>query len=171
MIPEALHQLFRHMEWADATVWESVLAKPDAKSDDRLRALLYHIHLVQWAYLQIWREEPLDLPEEAGFSDLTAIHEWCRKYHRQAPLYLDAVDADDLLRQVEFPWADQLVERWGKAQPATVSETILQITSHTTYHRGQVNTRLRELDGEPPLVDFIAWIWMGKPTAEWKQET
>jgi len=28
---------------------------------------------------------------------------------------------------VRFPWADQLVERFGHAQPATVSESLLQI--------------------------------------------
>ncbi len=52
--------------------------------------------------------------------------------------------------------------------PATLAETVLQITSHTTYHRGQVNMRLRELGAEPPLTDFIAWIWLGRPEAEWE---
>jgi hypothetical protein len=32
---------------------------------------------------------------------------------------------------------------------------------------GQVNVRLRELGCEPPLVDFIAWIWLGQPSADW----
>ncbi len=59
------------------------------------------------------------------------------------------------------------MERFGGAQSATFPETVLQITGHSTYHRGQLNTRLRELGGEPPLVDFIAWIWMGKPKADW----
>jgi hypothetical protein len=26
-----------------------------------------------------------------------------------------------------------------------------------------VNARLREMGGELPLVDFIAWVWFGKP--------
>jgi uncharacterized damage-inducible protein DinB len=38
---------------------------------------------------------------------------------------------------------------------------------HSTYHRGQVNARLRELGIEPPLTDYIAWIWFGRPEAEW----
>jgi uncharacterized damage-inducible protein DinB len=50
----------------------------------------------------------------------------------------------------------------------TVAETMLQVAMHTTYHRGQLNKRLRELGGEPPLIDFIVWIWLGKPKAEWK---
>ena len=77
------------------------------------------------------------------------------------------LDPETLQRQVHFPWSQQLVERWGVAQPATLTETILQVALHSTYHRGQVNTRLRELGAEPPLTDFIAWIWMGRPAAEW----
>ena len=82
--------------------------------------------------------------------------------------YLEGLEAEALERRIEFPWAEQLVERFGSPESATLAETILQITSHTTYHRGQVNTRLRELGGEPRLVDFIAWIWLGKPTPEWE---
>jgi uncharacterized damage-inducible protein DinB len=59
------------------------------------------------------------------------------------------------------------VKQWGKAHPATLTDTILQVTSHTTYHRGQVNRRLRELGGDPPLTDFVVWIWRGKPNTEW----
>ena len=44
---------------------------------------------------------------------------------------------------------------------------MIQVAMHTAYHRGQINTRVRELGGEPKLVDFIAWIWYGKPKADW----
>lgn len=67
-------------------------------------------------------------------------------------------------REVRFPWADQLVARFGAAQPATLSESVLQVALHSTYHRGQINARLRELGGDPPLVDFIVWIWRGRPS-------
>ena len=50
-------------------------------------------------------------------------------------------------------------------------ETMLQVVSHGTHHRGQISTRLRELGVEPPLVDFIAWCWFGKPEADWPAET
>ncbi len=167
MHPQELRELVRHMEWADALVWRSVLALAQTHSDTRIREVLHHVHLVQWAYLHVWRDEPIGLPEVSTFQDLRAIHVWGREYYNQALEYLNSIEAKSLERQVEFPWAEQLVERFGSPKPASLSETILQITSHTTYHRGQVNTRLRELGGEPPLADFIAWIWMGKPNAEW----
>lgn len=67
-----------------------------------------------------------------------------------------------------MPWVPAYEQQLGRtfASP-TLAETAFQVTSHSTYHRGQVNTRMRELGGEPPLVDFIAWVWFGKPAAEW----
>lgn len=52
-------------------------------------------------------------------------------------------------------------------QPATVEESVIQIVLHTAHQRAQLCTRLRELGAEPPLVDFIAWVWQGKPDPVW----
>ncbi|UCF18634.1 MAG: hypothetical protein JSU87_11875 [Gemmatimonadota bacterium] len=161
----------RHMEWADSLVWESVLALPEARSDAALRERLYHSHIVQWAYLQIWRGEPLEMREASSFEDLRAIHAWVRDYYRQVAALLAEEDEGALRREIRFPWAQQLVERWGSARSATFVETLIQIASHTSYHRGQINTRLRELGGKPPLTDFIAWIWMGRPAPAWEAPT
>jgi uncharacterized damage-inducible protein DinB len=51
---------------------------------------------------------------------------------------------------------------------ATTGECLLQLALHTAYHRGQVATRLRERGSEPPLTDFIAWIWMHRPAPDWE---
>ncbi len=38
-----------------------------------------------------------------------------------------------------------------------------------TGDRGQNATRLRELGGEPPLTDYIAWLWKGRPAPDWER--
>jgi uncharacterized damage-inducible protein DinB len=74
----------------------------------------------------------------------------------------------DSNRPIVMPWIEMFEKRLGrKAETPTFYETLLQVSMHSTYHRGQVNTRLRELGAEPPLTDFIAWVWLGKPAAEW----
>jgi uncharacterized damage-inducible protein DinB len=45
---------------------------------------------------------------------------------------------------------------------------VAELVLHTSYRRGQVATRLRERGAEPPLTDFIAWIWMGRPVPDWR---
>jgi uncharacterized damage-inducible protein DinB len=158
------------MEWADAVVWTTLLGQREAHSDTQIRECTYHIHQVQWAYLQIWRDEPLNIPDLVEFEDILAIYEWCQSYYAQAADFLGTLASAALERPVDFPWAEELVKQWGHAHPATLAESLLQITSHSTYHRGQVNRRLRELGTEPPSTDFVVWIWMGRPAPEWKSD-
>jgi uncharacterized damage-inducible protein DinB len=67
-----------------------------------------------------------------------------------------------------LPWMDMVSAQLGRTLVVpTLAETLLQVPMHSMHHRGQINARLRELGNEPPLVDFIAWIWLGKPAAEW----
>ena len=159
--------LLSHDEWADALIWKSVLAF--GQEDHELRAKLHHLHLVQWSYLSIWRGEQGAWRELSSFANLADMHVWARGYYSELALYLETLSEDQLSEQIRFPWADRLVGRFGKAQPASWVETVLQISLHSTHHRGQIAMRLRELGCESPLVDFIAWVWMGKPKAEWSK--
>ncbi len=164
--------LFRHMHWADATVWSTVLDARQSVDDDRLRKLLYHIHMVQRAFLRVWNDPEMKIPKLEEFPSLAAIGEWAQAYHAMLPLYLETVMNEDLDRIVVVPWARFMVQRFGKnPKDTTLGETMLQVAMHSIYHRGQVNTRLRELDIDPPLVDYIAWLWLGRPEAEWPDDT
>ena len=155
-----LGELMLHMEWADARVWEAALAH--GGNDARLHRLLYHIHATQYAFLEVWRTGSFlhDVAEET-FPDLPAIREWSRPYYADAMALVESESAE---RVINMPWANGYMKRFGrKAEPTTFAQTVIQVTSHSTYHRGQVTARLRELGAEPPLVDYIAWLWLGKP--------
>ena len=157
--------LLSHAEWADALVWKAALSS--GQEDDELRAKLHHLHLVQWAYLHIWRAEQVRPRELSTFPTLAGIRGWAREYYRELPSYLGALSDPDLGSEVRIPWADRLVQRFGRARPTTLAESVLQVALHSSYHRGQVVRRLRELDVEAPLSDFLAWIWMDRPEADW----
>lgn len=157
--------LLGHAEWADALIWKAALA--GGEDDPELRAKLHHLHTVQWAYLHIWRGEHIRPRELNSFPTLSAIGRWAREYHLEVSPYLASLTEPDASREVRFPWADQLVQRFGQAQAATWAESVLQVAMHSSHHRGQVSRRLRELGAESPLTDYIAWVWMGRPVADW----
>ncbi len=162
-----IQELFQHMEWADALVWQTALASEAALEDKSMRERLLHTHMVQRAFLRIWQEQPLN-PNAAA--DLTGVSlaAWGREYHQEARRYLSEIMEADLDRPVTLPWAEFIAARIGRQpETPTLGETCLQVASHSGYHRGQVNARPRELGAEPPLVDFITWIWLGKPAAQW----
>lgn len=149
--------LYAHQEWADAVVWRAVMANDAAKNDKRVRDLLAHLHMTQHAFLATWENGAFQY-EEAPADVLT----YARDYHGRVAEFVKSVD--DLDIPMVMPWAGRF-----KKEPVatTLRETLMQVPMHSTYHRGQVNARLRELGAEPPLTDYIAWIWLGRPPAEW----
>jgi len=159
------------MEWADAEVWRAVLAHAGARQDARLRDLLLHLHVVQRGFLLVWRAQAFPaMPRVAEFEDIADLRAWAQPYYPDARQFLDGLDAAALTRGVTMPWVEAYEKRLARTfSTPTLAETIFQVTSHSTYHRGQVNARLREVGGEPPLVDYIAWVWFGRPEPDWSE--
>jgi uncharacterized damage-inducible protein DinB len=160
--------LLQHMKWADSEVWKKVLGFPSAENDERIKKLLYHLHQVQYAFYFLWNEMPIEIPKPEIFSDLRSIAKWGFEYQKKLEEFIFSPKFDDKDKVVQIPWSVFIERKIGKkVVPATLEETMLQVASHSTYHRGQINTRFRELGGEPASVDLIVWIWLGKQKADW----
>lgn len=161
-----IRDLFRHMQWADALIWSRVLTSPAAVEDEKLRGSLYHLHLVQRAFLKMWRGESFDVPFPQ-FNTIQEVFEWSQPYYEEALEYLDSLNDSDLRQPIVNPWTNLITKQIGR-EPAAVSigETALQVVLHSTHHRGQVNAHLRSIGGEPPTVDYITWLWLDRPASQ-----
>jgi uncharacterized damage-inducible protein DinB len=164
-----VRELFAYTAWADASVWNAVLREPTASVDGRLRDCLNHTHTVQGLFLKVWRGSALDA-DPKDLPGLTSLLTTARSTHQQLATFLRELDEAALNEVVSLPWAGRFTELTGK-EPAliTMGDTLLQVVNHSTYHRGQANSRLRELGGTPPMTDFIAWVGLGKPGAVWPE--
>ena len=164
---DLLRDLFRHMEWADAVVWRAVLPSSPALTDSVIKEKLHHLHMVQRAFLNVWRDVPHSRNDGSELS-VEELAAWARDYYAPLSKYLESLTESRLDQPITLPWAKRFATELG-GDPAVPSlgETLMQVAAHSTYHRGQVNARLRELGDTPPLTDFIAWIWFGRPAAEW----
>jgi len=163
-----VRDLYRHMQWADAEIWRALAAKPEVLSDPQLLDLVRHIHSVQRSFLLMWTNTPLDQKDIDGQREPDVLRERARSYYAEADAFLTRVEPEMLSEIVVMPWLQHFAERLGRPlQAPTLADTLLQLPAHSTYHRGQANLRLRELGGEPPLVDYIAWVWFGRPEPHW----
>ena len=164
-----LQELYRYMEWADAKVWSAIAHTDKATDNQDLHNRLYHTHATQRLFLQLWNGETVERYNPSRFSTLTEMYEWVKSYHAEVNTFLLSLKSDELEKPLVVPWAIMFERQMGKKpEQTTLVETMFQVANHTTYHRGQINTRLRELGGEPPLVDYIGWIWSGKPEPVWE---
>ncbi|HYI10597.1 MAG TPA: DinB family protein [Thermoanaerobaculia bacterium] len=166
---DLVRDLFDHMQWADAEVWTAVEAwrkeaEPGPKAE-RLMTLLQHLHDVQHSFLLMWTTGGRTSREQLTPEEL---QEWARAFYAGAGPFLASFDIARSHDIVTMPWLPYFEKQLGRTlQQPTFAETLVQVPMHSTYHRGQINALLRELGGTPPLVDYIAWVWLGKPAPVW----
>ena len=162
-----IHELLLHMEWADSVVFSAILGKPLVEEDEVLLKRLRHIHLVQKAFFDVWLHQPVNPHATDSFSALE-LAGFAKSLHREIQEFQNALSSGDLDRVVHLPWSELVSSNLGfEIANPSLGQTLLQVTSHSSYHRGQVNSRLRELGIDPPMTDFIAWVWAHKPSSAW----
>jgi uncharacterized damage-inducible protein DinB len=165
---DQLDRTYRHMEWADATIWRAALSDRAYAEDEFVRASLHHIHFVQRAYLGVWTGEAMDGDDEDRFDDAEAVARWGREAHPRIRGFVEGLDRSRLDLPMALPWAAHLLRNAGLDPDVTsMEETLHQLAAHSGHHRAQVNRRLRVLGAEPPPIDYIFWAWIGRPEPDW----
>jgi uncharacterized damage-inducible protein DinB len=158
---------FRQMAWADALVFSTITGKPEVEQDGYILAKLRHLHAVQKIFLDVWSARPLD-PRVADDLAVEELVSFARGVHQESMRFLEALTPAELERVIELPWSKTATEKLGfTVAEHSLVDTLVQVPEHSAYHRGQLVVRLRELGVDPPMTDFIAWIWRHKPDAAW----
>jgi uncharacterized damage-inducible protein DinB len=158
-----LRDFCKHQEWADAEHWRAIEGHSAAAEDAAIRRQLHHIHMVQrvfaWAVGDRATGFAVTTPED--FGSLPELKAYARGSHEALERFLRSATNARLDERISMPWFT------NPPLTITVTEALSQCAMHSHYHRGQNATRLRELGGEPPLIDLIAWYWKGRPVAAW----
>lgn len=134
----------------------------------------------QWAnqgLCNLLKDQPLKLSEVMQrISHIVAAEEiW---YHRIKPLDFDLLPLFEVHpRSLLFPRAENSAKRWldlienidnfqkiisyqntkGAPYQSPLSDILIHVANHGTYHRGQIATLMRASGVEPLVTDFIAF--------------
>lgn len=119
-----------------------------------LRDTLSHIVMAEWVWLRRWKgESPTAVPAwtEAEPS-LDTIVENLRAVEAERRELLDSLQEDDLRRDIAY--------RSIKGDPFTtrLDHQLAHVANHSTYHRGQMTTMMRQIGVTPPSTDMIFYI-------------
>jgi len=159
---ELLHDMYLHQVWADAEMWKALESHPGALENDAIQNCLHHIHLTQHAFLSIVSGKELVRKRLEDFSNMSELKEYAKSNHAQALAFIQDCSESKLAEVVRIPWLR------NPQLSLPIYQALLQAAMHSHYHRGQNATRLRELGGNPPLTDIIAWYWKERPEAVWE---
>ena len=158
-----LRDFCAHQAWADAEHWRAIETHASAIDDTAIRNRLHHIHLVQHAFL--WavgdRSTDFSITKLDDFASLADLKAYAHGALDGLERFLASVTGGRLDDRIAMPWFRD------PPLSITVTEALTQCAMHSHYHRGQNATRIRELGGEPPMTDLIAWYWKGRPAPVW----
>ena len=157
---DEIQTLFSYNRWANRRLLDacrslspSAFTRDLGTSHGSLRGTLVHALWGEWIWLQRWRgTSPRRVFTEDEFSDVDAIvARWAEVEH----------DRDDLLRGLT---ESRLVARLsyenlqGQRWEYPLEQMMQHVVNHSSYHRGQVVTLLRQLGQVPPSTDFLVFF-------------
>ena len=151
--------LFEYNRWANRRTREAVArATPEQFARDvggsygSLRNTLAHLIASEWVWLRRWQgTSPTSPPfpdDDLTVENLTSL--W-QPIEAQTQAFVDSLDDEGVEQSIDY--------RSTRGDPFTTPlwQQLQHVVNHSSYHRGQVVTLLRQLGVDPIGTDLIAF--------------
>jgi uncharacterized damage-inducible protein DinB len=156
---KTLDDLYRYNRWANSRVLDTALTltreefvRTIPSSYPSLRDTLVHVLWAEWIWLQRWRGlSPKTVFAPGDYPEVGALRSrWMELQAEQAD-FLRTLDEEALSRDVRY------VNLRGETWEYALWKQMLHVVNHSTYHRGQAVTMLRQLGRTPPSTDLLVF--------------
>jgi uncharacterized damage-inducible protein DinB len=156
-----IRQLFDFNRWANglvldaaARLGEEEFTRDLKNSFPSVRDTLAHLLFAEWVWLRRWKgESPRAAPwVPADFADVESLRAALAEVDREREELLTSV-TDDALAQ----WLTYTNTR-GEQWRYPLRSMMQHVVNHSTYHRGQVVTMLRQLGAAAPSTDLLYYF-------------
>jgi len=149
--------LLSYNDWANRRVFDTVVSltgeewsRDLGSSYSSVQSTTAHLIGVEWIWLERWQGNSPSAPPE-WMSD-------------PSPEQLRTVWEDievrrsEMLKSVDFQRTVSYRLFNGSEGSQTLGNLVLHVVNHSTYHRGQLATMLRQLGKEPPPTDLLVYL-------------
>lgn len=155
-----IRTLYDFNYWAKKRIMEVVgtlsseqYCKDMGSSHGGIRGTLVHTMGAEEIWLKRWKGETISsFAKEGDFPDLTSLTSRWAIVERDILHFCEALAGDEAI-QKRFEYKDLR----GNAYSSVLYEAMQHLVNHSTYHRGQVVTMLRQAGAKPVATDLIAY--------------
>jgi uncharacterized damage-inducible protein DinB len=162
---EDVRRLFAYTEWANALILEAIHSLTNDRYTEDLRSsfpsirdTLAHLVAVEWVWLQRWKgESPRAVPEWAIDASAKSLEAKLHEIEGERRAFIDGLSEADLQRPVAY--TNFKGERWEYP----LGELLTHLANHSTYHRGQLTTMLRQVGAKPASTDLLLFLDQESP--------
>ncbi len=152
--------LYKYNRWANsetldasARLTEEQFTKDLSSSHRSVRDTLAHILAAEWIWLTRWNGvSPKSLLNPLDFPDLGSLRARWAEVERDQTAFVNDITDESLESAVTY------VNTKGEEWTYPLWQMMQHVVNHSTYHRGQVATMLRQLGAEPAPTDFLIFF-------------
>jgi uncharacterized damage-inducible protein DinB len=166
--------LYEYDRWANNRVLQAASAlSPEQFTRDlggsfrSVRDTLVHIIRSEWGWLTYWKatshsaafledlwdeDNPLFRPD--AFPDVTGVRVKWAEVEKEQTEFVDSVTEEGLRKS--FPVLEKQL---------SLAHLMQHLANHSTYHRGQVASMMRQLGAKPLPTDFAFFLLQGSYTS------
>lgn len=155
-----VRKVYDYNEWANARFLADLEAlRPDQltahveSSFPSLLATMGHLIAAEWIWLSRWQgHNPTAFPEWLIEPTLEDLRARLRKVESERADFLAGLSQDDLETNVDYRNLS------GTAFSHRLLDLLLHVANHSTYHRGQLTTMLRQVGASPRSTDYVLFL-------------
>ncbi|HSJ05238.1 MAG TPA: DinB family protein [Longimicrobiales bacterium] len=152
-----IRDLYTYNRWANDRVLESVatldpeqLTRDLGSSYPSVRETLLHLLGAEWIWLARWRGvSPLGMPDEWASFPQDRIEATFRDVQASQSEFIGSLPESALDSVVAYR------NTAGDPFEAPLGQLLRHLVNHSSYHRGQIVTLLRQLGAAPPTTDMV----------------
>lgn len=155
-----IHQLYGYNRWAGRRTLIAARAlaiddflRPMGNSFSSVRDTLAHILGAEWIWLERWQgRSPKALLDPATFPTVQSLESRWEKLELDQMQFIEALTPQRLREELAY------INLRGERYSYPLWQQLVHAVNHSSYHRGQVTTLLRQLGAEAVSTDFLVYF-------------
>jgi uncharacterized damage-inducible protein DinB len=159
MQPETIRDLYLYNHWANQRTLASVaplsseqFTRGLGNSFSSMRDTVAHILGAEWIWLERWLgRSPKALLAASDFPTVDALRQRWATVEQDRNRFLQTLTHESLHQSISY------INLRGQPMAYPLWQQMMHVVNHSSYHRGQVTTLLRQLGAEPQNTDFLGY--------------
>lgn len=156
-----LQTLYEYDRWANARMLDAVsrltaeqFTADFSSSFHSVRDTLTHLLSADWIWLRRWKgTSPPAMFNPSDFSDFATLRAKWAEVEKELTEFVEQLTDETLASRIAY------TNTKGERSEYLLGQLMQHVVNHSSYHRGQITSFLRQLGAEPVATDFL--IFMG----------
>jgi uncharacterized damage-inducible protein DinB len=155
-----IRQLYDYNRWAGRRTLTAAAAltnddfiRPMGNSFSSVRDTLAHILGAEWIWLERWHgRSPKALLDAALFPTVQPLQSRWKTVEHDQMQFIEALTPQRLGEELAY------INQKGQRYAYSLWQQLVHVVNHSSYHRGQITTLLRQLGAEAMSTDFLLYF-------------